>query len=57
MILDHIGLSVADARRSGAFYRAALAPLGIGPVGSGGGWTGFGRDGHNVEAVCHAPGG
>jgi catechol 2,3-dioxygenase-like lactoylglutathione lyase family enzyme len=45
MILDHIGLSVADAERSTAFYTAALAPLGIAPVLSGGGWTGFGRDG------------
>jgi catechol 2,3-dioxygenase-like lactoylglutathione lyase family enzyme len=29
MILDHIGIRVSDLERSRAFYRAALAPLGI----------------------------
>jgi len=29
---DHIGFSVADLARSRAFYVAALAPLGYGPV-------------------------
>lgn len=44
-IVDHLGLNVTDYARSLAFYRAALAPLGIellrefGPVG------GFGRGG------------
>lgn len=31
-MLDHIGLSVADFARSRAFYIAAFAPLGYGPV-------------------------
>ena len=31
-MLDHIGFSVADLARSRAFYVAALAPLGYGPV-------------------------
>lgn len=28
-MLDHIGISVSDLERSAAFYRAALAPLGM----------------------------
>lgn len=28
-MLDHVGIAVADARRSRAFYDLALAPLGI----------------------------
>lgn len=53
MIIDHIGIGVSDYERAKAFYREALAPLGIslvmevtpeltgGPV-----WAcGFGRDG------------
>ena len=31
-MFDHIGFSVADLARSRAFYVAALAPLGYGPV-------------------------
>jgi len=31
-MLDHLGLSVGDFARSRAFYVAALAPLGYGPV-------------------------
>ncbi len=31
-MLDHVGIEVADFDRSRAFYEAALAPLGIGPV-------------------------
>ncbi|MBS0193190.1 MAG: VOC family protein [Proteobacteria bacterium] len=31
-MLDHIGFSVSDLPRSRAFYVAALAPLGYGPV-------------------------
>ncbi len=31
-MLDHIGVPVSDFSRSRAFYLAALAPLGIGPV-------------------------
>jgi catechol 2,3-dioxygenase-like lactoylglutathione lyase family enzyme len=30
MVIDHLGLGVADYERSKAFYLAALAPLGIG---------------------------
>lgn len=45
MILDHIGLSVADAARSKAFYTRALAPLGITLVMEQHGWCGYGRDG------------
>jgi len=29
-MLDHIGIQVSDLKRSLAFYKAALAPLGIG---------------------------
>lgn len=51
-MLDHIGFAVSDARRSRAFYDAALAPLGIvmlmeiGPdrTGSGGTVFGYGKD-------------
>ena len=31
-MLDHIGLTVTDFAKSRAFFDAALAPLGIGPV-------------------------
>ena len=31
-MLDHIGLAVADVKRSKAFYEAALKPLGLGVV-------------------------
>lgn len=31
-MIDHIGFAVADHARSRAFYVAALAPLGFGPV-------------------------
>lgn len=44
-IFDHVTLGVADLARSIAFYRAALAPLGIVEILSGGGFAGFGRDG------------
>lgn len=51
-MLDHIGIAIADIRRSEAFYAAALAPLGItklfeyGPdkTDSGGTAIGFGKD-------------
>jgi catechol 2,3-dioxygenase-like lactoylglutathione lyase family enzyme len=50
-MLDHVGIAVKDARRSRAFYDAALAPLDIemlmevGPehTGSGGTACGYGR--------------
>lgn len=52
-MLDHIGIAVADIRRSEAFYAAALAPLGIAKIfeygpdktESGGTAIGFGKDG------------
>lgn len=66
MIFDHIGFNVSDFATSKDFYLRALAPLGIGVVAEGQGWAMLGRngkaafwfgspDGHNVEAVCHAP--
>jgi len=53
MILDHLGLGVADYSRAKAFYAAALEPLGISLVmevtpeqSEGGVWAcGFGRGG------------
>lgn len=51
-MLDHVGLVVSDLKRSVAFYKAALAPLGITmlmevtPEMSGGeGHAGFGSEG------------
>lgn len=45
MIIDHIGLTVADYATSKTFYSAALGPLGIELVMEGQGWGGFGRQG------------
>jgi catechol 2,3-dioxygenase-like lactoylglutathione lyase family enzyme len=44
MILDHIGLSVADYEASKAFFAAALKPLDIALVMEVQGWAGFGRN-------------
>ena len=44
MILDHIGITVANFARSRAFYAAALAPLGMREVMGFEGIAGFGRD-------------
>jgi catechol 2,3-dioxygenase-like lactoylglutathione lyase family enzyme len=52
-MLDHVGVAVADAERSRAFYEKALAPLGIALImtatsdqtESGGTAHGFGADG------------
>ena len=51
-MLDHIGFSVSDLKRSKAFYEKALAPLGIGKIlelsadqTGGSGHAGFGEDG------------
>lgn len=52
-MLDHIGIPVSDYARSVAFYKQALAPLGIGLVmevtpemtGGNGSAAGFGHDG------------
>jgi catechol 2,3-dioxygenase-like lactoylglutathione lyase family enzyme len=45
-VLDHVGLAVRDYGRSKAFYKQALAPLGLTilsePVGEA---AGFGKDG------------
>ena len=45
-MLDHVGFAVSDYARSKAFYREALAPLGISllmePIAAA---AGFGRDG------------
>jgi catechol 2,3-dioxygenase-like lactoylglutathione lyase family enzyme len=46
MIIDHIGLSVADRERSRAFYTSVLMPLGIAPLKEADGWISFGKDGH-----------
>ena len=45
MILDHIGLAVRDFNKSAAFFRRALAPLGIQTVLEGEGWAMLGKDG------------
>jgi catechol 2,3-dioxygenase-like lactoylglutathione lyase family enzyme len=52
-MLDHIGIAVADVRRSKAFYDAALSPIGIMLIAeipgtvtkSGGDVCGYGRHG------------
>jgi catechol 2,3-dioxygenase-like lactoylglutathione lyase family enzyme len=45
MIIDHIGIAVADYRQSKAFYCAALAPLGIELAMEIQGWAGLGKAG------------
>ena len=45
MPFDHVGFSVRDFAASRDFYKAALAPLGIGVVMEGDGWAGFGEPG------------
>lgn len=45
MALDHIGIAVRDFATSRAFYRAALAPLGIRIVKEGEGFAGFNHAG------------
>ena len=42
-ILDHVSLNASDLERSSAFYRAALAPLGIGLLMRNTSGIGFGR--------------
>ncbi len=44
MIIDHLGVGVADYAKSKAFYTQCLAPLGIKLVMEVEGWAGFGRD-------------
>jgi catechol 2,3-dioxygenase-like lactoylglutathione lyase family enzyme len=45
MIVDHIGLAVRDFGASKAFYRRALAPLGIELIMEGDGWAMLGKEG------------
>jgi catechol 2,3-dioxygenase-like lactoylglutathione lyase family enzyme len=42
VVLDHVGIGVADLARSRAFYEAALAPLGLSVVIDRPGNVGFG---------------
>jgi catechol 2,3-dioxygenase-like lactoylglutathione lyase family enzyme len=42
LLLDHIGIDVADYARSKRFYSEALAPLGIDLLMEFEGWAGFG---------------
>ena len=43
-MFDHIGLTVSDLERSRAFYKHALAPLGITELATYDGGAGFGRE-------------
>jgi catechol 2,3-dioxygenase-like lactoylglutathione lyase family enzyme len=54
-VIDHVGLGVSDLEESKAFYEQALRPLGYRLLMEQDGSAGFGRDGNNVEAVCHRP--
>ena len=45
MIIDHIGIEVADCELSKAFFCKALAPLGIEVVMEVNGWVGLGKAG------------
>jgi len=45
MIIDHIGLSVSDYKKSKEFYSKSLAPLDIKLVMEIDGWAGFGKNG------------
>ena len=54
-MIDHVGLGVSDLEESKAFYEQALRPLGYRLLMERDGSAGFGRDGNNVEAVCHRP--
>jgi catechol 2,3-dioxygenase-like lactoylglutathione lyase family enzyme len=45
MIIDHIGLVVADYEKSKQFFSRALAPLGIELAMEIGGYAGFGKAG------------
>lgn len=38
-MFDHVGFNVADFAKSFAFYKAALAPLGMDVLGEGEGWA------------------
>lgn len=62
----HLAFAAASRRQVDAFYRAALdagatdnGPPGLRPKYHANYYAAFviGPDGHNLEAVCHAPGG
>ena len=62
----HLAFVAENRQQVEAFYRAALAaggrdngPPGLRPQYSGNYYAAFviGPDGHNIEAVCHEPGG
>ena len=65
MILDHVGVTVTDFAKSRRFYAAAIAAGGTDNGAPGlrphyhpnyyGAFV-LDPDGHNIEAVCHAPG-
>ena len=46
MLIDHMALVVSDYDRTKAFYKAALAPLGVDLITEVEGAAGFGRDGN-----------
>ena len=48
MSLDHIGFNASDFPRSREFYLAALAPLGLAPVGQAETWVMLGRNGRGA---------
>jgi catechol 2,3-dioxygenase-like lactoylglutathione lyase family enzyme len=54
-MLDHISLSVIDAKRSQAFYAKALAPLGYKLVSEYEGGFGVGQDGGSTIWVGQGP--
>lgn len=45
MIIDHLGFSVSDFKKSNKFYSKALAPLGIEKIVEVEGASGFGKNG------------
>jgi catechol 2,3-dioxygenase-like lactoylglutathione lyase family enzyme len=63
-MIDHTGVGVASAKKSLAFYKAAMAAGGRDNGAPGlrpqyhptyyGAFV-LDPDGHNIEAVCHAP--
>lgn len=48
MIIDHIGFSVSDFKKSNEFYSKALAPLGIEKIVDVEGASGFGKNGKSA---------
>jgi hypothetical protein len=56
-MIDHTGLTVSDVAKSMAFYREDNGAPGLRPHYHSHYYGAFvlDPDGHNVEAVCHAP--